>query len=207
MAPLIDILGNKYHRLKVIKLIDPHKPSKWLCLCDCGNETIVRGNNLKSGTTKSCGCLMRETSAALCRKNRTIHGLSHTPIWNTYRGIKSRCNHKENPAYKHYGGRGIKCEWRSFQEFYKDMGDIPGTGYSIDRINNNGNYSKQNCRWATVLEQMNNRRVTLFLTFKGETLTMKDWAKIKKIPYKCLYKRFRMGWPTEKILTLKSRKI
>lgn len=153
MKPLVNIVGFKFNKLTVTSFSHIDKRAYWNCICECGNEKIVRGAHLKSGYTKSCGCLMKNINIK--------HGLYNTPENKCWRGIKERCFNSKNPAFKNYGGRGITmCEkWvNSFEEFLKDMGKRPSSKYSIDRINNNGNYEPSNCKWSTVLEQNNNKR-------------------------------------------------
>lgn len=124
-----------------------------------------------------------------------------------FQGIKERCYNQNSPAYSYYGARGIKCEWDSFEEFYKDMGEKP-EGKSLDRIDNNGNYCKENCRWSTAKEQAINRRSTTWITFQGETLNQRQWAKKLNISYKTLNNRIKVRkWSLDKVLTQPLRKM
>lgn len=163
MGTVRDIRGERFGRLIALKLGVPRrKPSgrqerTWLCACDCGKKTIAWQTALTTGNTRSCGCLHREIG----RVALTKHGKTNTRIFRIWSGIKSRCLNPRCPAWKHYGGRGITlCErWRSFENFYADIGDAP-LGLSIDRIDNDKGYEPGNVRWATSLEQARNRRPT-----------------------------------------------
>lgn len=126
----------------------------WACRCSCGTEKVVQGSNLRSGHSQSCGCLMREVV--------TTHGRYLTRQYRAWSGMIARCHSPKNGGFKHYGGRGISvCKrWRSFENFLADMGERPGPKHSIDRIDTNGNYEPENCRWATNAEQQLNKRTT-----------------------------------------------
>jgi len=183
MSKKSDLLGKKYGRLLVISE-SPHaknQGTRWLCMCECGNETIVYGNFLKRGLTKSCGCLHKEIAA----KVNTIHGNSGketTPEYTCWLAIKSRCYNENNPAYNNYGGRGIKvCDrWlESFENFYKDVGDRPTAKHSLDRYPNvNGDYEPNNVRWATEQQQQGNRRNNKWLEYNGKKMILQDWARL-----------------------------
>ena len=157
-----DLTGNTFGRLTVIKKcgLDSNGCFTWLCRCDCGNEIIASGANLRRGTTKSCGCYKIDMV--------TLHKMTKTQFYHVWQGMRARCNNKNLKAYKHYGGRGIKvCErWKDFNNFMDDMyesyskhiNEYGERNTSIDRIDVNGNYEKSNCRWATWKEQNNNKR-------------------------------------------------
>ena len=160
----IDLKGTLFGRLTVIKKGVPDKryekvKTAWVCECSCGNTLNLTTERLRSGNTRSCGCLARERTI-LRNKHNTKHGMSKSREYKTWAGMKDRCFNTNNPKYLNYGGRGITVckEWMgSFEVFYKDMGARP-KGLTIDRINNEGDYEASNCRWATYKEQNNNKR-------------------------------------------------
>ena len=186
MPRALKLAGERFGQLKVIKRIRNRTGhSEWLCRCDCGNEKVILGTNLRRGATRSCGCLRSEIG----RKRFTTHGLRKHPLYRTWGNMKSRCYNKRNRDYKNYGGRGVKMSksWRaSFEQFYKDMGERPSNHHSIDRKNNEEGYNKSNCRWATKKEQADNRRNSrgnIYRTYREENLSLKEWARRLNVKY------------------------
>lgn len=204
MRKLIDLTGQRFGRLTVIGRSSTGKCHNvyWDCQCSCGKKVTVRGDHLREGTIKSCGCLVLEISS----EKATTHGKSHSRLYNTWLFMRRRCGNCNDQAYPRYGGRGIEVcdEWKAnFQSFYDWA---ISNGYrpelSIDRIDNDKGYSPENCRWATSSEQARNRRSNHLITFAGETHSMIEWAEIVDIPLNVLCLRIvRYGWPIWRALT------
>lgn len=183
-----DLTGQKFGRLTAVKFVgqSAEKRALWECLCDCGNTIIVPGKSLRTGNTKSCGCLNIETATNRIVSLNHKHGGSHSRLFKRWTGMLARCNNPHAVNYKDYGGRGIKVceEWRSFEAF-RDWAMSAGFDekLSIDRIDPNGDYCPENCRWVNASAQANNRRSTRKITFNGETKSLSEWArKYKKDP-------------------------
>lgn len=161
-------------------------------------------DNINRGKTLSCGCLHREVMSA-----RATHGRSRTTEHRIWLSMKRRCLDPANKAYKNYGGRGITvCQsWLKFEEFFSDMGLRPDPSMSIERRDNNAGYCPENCYWGTREEQANNKRNSLLLTFRGETLTVAMWQKRLGFRGAVVYERLKMGWSIERSLTEPCRKL
>lgn len=209
MGKFIDITGETFGRLTVLGR-DGYEGDRimWSCRCSCGNVVSIPSNSLKSGNTRSCGCLKREEMA----ERFTKHGYAaegRTPEYRAWQSIQMRCYNNKLAAYSRYGGRGIKvCErWKeSFDNFLADMGKRPSDKHSIDRFpNNDGDYEPSNCRWATSSEQAYNRRSPHPITFRGQTKPLTHFAKEFNLPENTVRKRISFGWPIEKALTTPRR--
>lgn len=181
----LDITGKKYGNLTAIKYSHTGKNymQYWVFKCDCGNEIITRKTSVISGHCKSCGCLQKQIAKQEVVKHSVKHKESNTRLYNIWKGIKKRCFSKTEPAYPNYGGRGISVcdEWKNYYEKFKEWAMSNGykDNLTIDRIDNNGNYCPQNCRWATYKEQARNRRKWKYL-YNGELYTAREIAKIKE---------------------------
>lgn len=157
----IDLTGRTFGRYTVLGYAEKrHRKLYWHCRCSCGTEKLVHGDHLKAGATKSCGCLNAENARAALTKHGGASSKGRHPLYGTWCGMIRRCELENLPAYKYYGGRGIKvcAEWRyDFARFLADMGEKPSSIHSIDRIDPDGNYEPSNCRWATPKQQSENR--------------------------------------------------
>jgi hypothetical protein len=206
-----DLTGQRFGNLIVIKATEKRKFKHvvWLCKCDCGNEKEIIGNALTSGQCKSCGCLRVKKSWDK-GKNATnyLHGMSRTPIHNAWIHMRQRCYNGNDKSYPDYGGRGITVckKWQTFEGFYEDMGSSYKEGYSIDRIDVNGNYEPSNCRWATNLVQANNKRDNKRYTVEGITDTMSNLSRKYGITHYAVRTRLMLGWDVEKAFMIPVRK-
>lgn len=196
-----DLIGKKFGRLIVIEQIRKGK-GQCLCLCECGNYKIIRTDHLKSGLTLSCGCLQKERASLACSK----HNESSNKLYGVWSTMKARCQNKKSTKYKNYGARGITVcdEWNNdFSKFllwarnngYKD-------GLTIDRIDVNGNYCPENCRWATNKQQSRNKTNTIRIMFNGKLMAVADVAEILGIKYSKLLWGYKNGKTLEEIISL-----
>jgi hypothetical protein len=207
MSKRLNLVGQKFGRLTVQEFVGVVKrTSRWSCLCDCGNTIETRGPDLKNGNTKSCGCYMLDR----VKETQTRHGQClrngiETRTHLAWAEMQRRCYDAGRECYKNYGGRGIKvCErWlgkEGFKNFYEDMGDCP-EGMQLERKDNDGDYTPDNCRWATSMEQANNRRSSRWAVLKGERKTIAQWSRDTGIGSSTLLHRLNIGWGDERALT------
>lgn len=208
MSRFIDLTGHKYGRVTVVSYFG-HKNGRtaWNCLCECGNTFVTTGDSLRTGKTSSCGCYRHEREVEANIK----HGLKDHPLYMVHQRMKGRCYNKNNKKYKNYGARGIKVcdEWLGedgFVNFYDwaikngfKEEKLPNglNKYSIDRIDNDGNYEPNNCRWATNKEQARNRTTNIKITFNGKTKILVEWCEDLDIDYKLTLERINYGWDIE----------
>lgn len=197
----LDLIGKKFNKLLVINKVEHNNKYLWECLCDCGNKTYVLTSNLTCGRTKSCGCLKNESLI----KRSTTHNQRHTNLYEVWKTMKQRCYNSKNKSYKNYGGRGISIcpQWKNdFSSFYlwsKNNGYAKGL--TIDRIDNNGNYCPENCRWVTRKVQANNTRFNRFITINNQTKSLADWCRLFNLKYSCVHSRLSKGWSIKDALT------
>lgn len=184
--------GDVFGRLRIIEINKFKKSGHFfhLCVCECGNEKIIMNGNLKNGKTKSCGCLNREKLSL--RAKHKMHGTQEYTAWNN---MWTRCTNIKSDRYKNYGGRGITVckEWEIFTNFINDIGMKPSINHSIGRIDNNGNYCKNNCRWETPLQQKTNTTTTVLIEFNGVKKIASEWAKEFNISEFKIRQRFARG--------------
>jgi hypothetical protein len=195
------LTGQRFGRLLVLGMAEPRTFQNWCRVrCDCGTEKEVSQSNLRNGHTGSCGCAGRERIGALHR----THGMTETSEYGIWNMMKQRCANPNVPTFKRYGGRGISvCDvWRdSFEAFYRDMGPRPTAFHSIDRIDNDGNYCPENCRWATQPEQGLNTSKNRRVSYRGEALTVGEWARRASVKRLTLHQRLARGWPIENAIS------
>lgn len=218
-----DITGQKFERLTVIEFVGVNpvgRSALWKCKCECGNDVVVRGTNLRNGVTKSCGCLLKEyyrnkpkSSAEKTALANTTHGCTHDRLFKIWTSMRSRCRNSKTPAYKWYGAKGVRVckEWdESYLAFkkwayangYDDT--APMHHCSIDRIDVNGDYCPENCRWADVKTQAENKTTVRMIEYNGEKHSIAEWARIYGVHRDTLRWRLnKLGWPIEKALTYK----
>lgn len=205
-----DITGQRFGRLVALGPIGRYREKTivWLCQCDCGDRISVDGVSLRGGNTQSCGCLCRERAAFA----NTTHGMSCNPLYTIWVHLIDRCCNPNAKYWVNYGGRGITVDgsWRhDFQVFFNDVSKLPHyreKGYSLDRIDNDGNYEPGNIKWSTRSEQMRNTRSNHLLTHNGKTQTIVEWAEEIDMKPQTLRARLGYGWTAERALTTPLRR-
>lgn len=201
MSRIKDLTGQRFERLVVIERANNTKKgqARWLCRCDCGKICVVDGAHLRHGKIKSCGCLSKENTINRSTKHGMKKRANPNILYYTWQNIKRRCLTPSNTHYHEYGERGITIcdEWRDdFEAFYNYVSKLEHfgeDGYTLDRINNNGNYEPGNVRWATRKEQTRNRRSTIKVKYCGELISLKEAAERSGLNYDALRERYRKG--------------
>lgn len=199
------MIGLRFGKLLVVEL--EHRRLRknggtllyYKCHCDCGKDCVVNGRKLRRGHTRSCGCYRL---ARITKHGGAREGNLH-PLYRLWNGMISRCDNERRYGYKYYGGRGITVDpcWRDFRNFVEDMMPTWQKGLSLERKDNDGPYSKDNCKWATMREQHQNKRNNVWLTFQGKRLNVAGWACELGMDSNTLYERLKSGWCVEKALT------
>lgn len=201
----LDLTGQRFGSLVAVKRVEPAgSQSRWLCLCDCGTESIARLGNLRSGHTVSCGC-RRMTATA---EDKTRHGMYGSPTYKSWSGMLTRCLNPTNHKYPAYGGRGIRVHdaWKEFDAFFADMGERP-PGTTLGRIDNDGHYEPGNCEWQSATAQARNKRNTARFMFQGREATLQEHCESSGMHYPTIKSRvYLYGWSVDKALTTPIRK-
>lgn len=214
MGKFVDLTGQRFGKLIVLEKIgrDKYKNIIWLCECQCEEKTLIHvtSNHLKSGHTKSCGCINKELMKELGNRNKK-HGKRYSKLYNTLRAMKIRTTNPKDKYYKDYGGRGISVceEWFNSFEAFMDwaINHDYQEGLTIERKDVNGDYCPENCCWITMKEQANNKRNSRWIEFNGKKQTLNQWAKELNINSSTLKSRIDgLGWSIEKALTTPTRK-
>lgn len=207
--------GQKFGRLTVVDAGPYYRRVGYVkhgvCVCECGKHRELSLSKLTaSDGTRSCGCIQRESTAAVGRQTKT-HGGSRSPEYKAWLAMRYRCLSETSPCYMDYGGRGITvCDsWtRSFPEFFRDVGPRPSRAHSLDRINNNGNYEPGNCRWATFVEQHGNTRYVRTLTYGNKSMSIAGWSRETGISHGTLRHRIDdLQWTVGRALTAPPRQM
>ena len=207
MTRLLDLTGQKFGRLTVVCRAenDRYNAARWTCECECGATCIVAGKDLRCGHTLSCGCLRKEAA-----HNKSTHGLSRTRIYRIWSDMKNRCYNRNVPNYKNYGERGIRVcdEWLDPSKFFEWAFN---SGYTdeltIERIDLDGNYEPENCKWITLKQQQANKTTSHIVTINGKSKCLREWCDDYEIDYKTVHHRINcLGWDAEKALTTKIRR-
>lgn len=199
MGTLQDLTGMRFGRLLVVcRAENIGKATAWNCVCDCGKEKVISGSSLRSGESRSCGCLRKELLSSYAKQASKTHGLSKTRIYRIWHGMKKRCG-----TVKHYESISVCDEWKDFIPFYEwAMGNGYSDNLTIDRIDGSKGYSPENCRWATQKVQQNNKSNNVFVEINGERRVLSEWSDISGIPLETLRNRLRLGWGPDILLSI-----
>jgi hypothetical protein len=198
--------GQRVCRLTLLQCIPSVNRSgeRWVCKCECGTIKTVRRSGLLTGDSKSCGCLKRDHASSRFTKHGHAAAGKRTAEYNIWVGMRSRCRDQNYPGYCRYGGRGIAVcnRWEaSFEDFLSDMGKRPTRAHSIDRIDNDGNYEPDNCRWATRTQQARNTRQVNIVEFDGKSVTLPDLAEKLNLNLQKVRRRLKSGWDLERAIS------
>ncbi len=211
MNRIRDIGGGRFGMLVAVRYVGSVTTGKntaaaWEFLCDCGNSIVRVGHQVSGGRVSSCGC----SHYRFISEARTIHGHAKNKVlsseYKSWSAMKARCSRPSCNGYENYGGRGIRvCDrWATFTNFIDDMGPKPTVHHQLDRVDNDGWYGPDNCRWSTRFEQGNNKRKNIMLTHNGETMCLARWSRKTGIHYYTLWGRLKGGWSVADSLTTKA---
>lgn len=210
MPKFMDLTAIRYGRLVVSG--PPERRSGrvyWPCRCDCGVTVVVFAGSLRGGRTESCGCIRSEMTAARSRTHGDDRRNARRPEYRIWAAIRSRCTNPDAGTYPRYGGRGIQvcARWDSYQNFIADMGPRPSADHQIERIDNNGPYAPENCRWATRVENCNNRSNNRLIDCNGRTQTLAEWSRETGLRSHTIANRIdRLGWAPARALSTPPRR-
>lgn len=195
----LNLVGERFGKLVVLSTAPPkYGRSAFLCLCDCGAQKSICGSSLARGASRSCGCMTVHKGNAFAKR----HGLWQHRLHGTWRAMKQRCHNRRHPSFQTYGARGIYvCDrWLTVENFIADNEHLAIAGTTLDRIDNDGPYSPENCRWITPKQQARNRRDNIHLTYSGRTRIAADWAEELGMPQYVLFGRLAHGWSMQRIV-------
>lgn len=211
MSKLIDLTGQRFGRLIVIERCGSHNGSAlWRCKCDCGNEKTINGAQLRNGSTRSCGCLQHDIASANMTTHGATIGRNRSRLYGVWAGMLTRTRNSNATNYDYYGGRGIKVcdEWLDFKNF-RIWAESNGYDYNakygkctLDRIDDDGDYCPENCRWVDQTAQANNQRSNVNITYNGETHNLKQWSEILCINYSTLKSKIHKGMTIDEIINI-----
>jgi len=206
-----DLIGKKFGRLTVVRFhrVNEKYETFWECKCICGKLIITRRCSLVQGNSKSCGCLNNELVKKRALEKSLKGRVKEERLYSIWCGMKQRCYGENSTEFNRYGKRGIRIcdEWiNDYKSFRKwSIANKYSDKFSIERIDNDGDYKPKNCKWATPKQQANNRSNSLFLEYKDKKQTLAQWSEELNIPYACLYRRLRGGWSVEKTFNSPSK--
>lgn len=195
--------GLRFGRLVALERADKKGSSvQWHCACDCGTHVVKTAIALRTGKVSSCGCLRSDLVTAKNTKHGEGCRKSRTATYVSWKSMMVRCYNTGNHKYPDYGGRGITVvdSWHCFENFRRDMGPRP-QGKTLDRIDVNGHYGPDNCRWADVYQQAQNKRSNVYITHEGKKMCLAEWARATGIDQRKISSRLRYGWQIERVLT------
>lgn len=207
MSIQLDLTGQRFGRLTVIERRGSSKDGQklYFCECDCGGTKLVRSSDLRRGITRSCGCLQRECSSNKFKRLNTRHGGCGTRLYGIWFDMRQRCSWEKSISWANYGGRGIRVcdEWEADFVPFRDWALANGyrDDLTLDRIDVDGNYCPDNCRWANLDEQNNNKRSCIYVTIGGVTKSVTQWCRETGVPRHTAYSRIRKGWEPERAVT------